>query len=67
MRGESFDLGEALTPAAAGHLEAAWLRLREICAREGKAPRQASSWFEPKLNAYKTVTCVPQAGGAPGE
>jgi hydrogenase maturation protease len=32
VRGESFELGEALTPAAAGHLEAAWLRLREICA-----------------------------------
>jgi hydrogenase maturation protease len=32
VRGESFELGEALTPAAAGHLEAAWLRLHEICA-----------------------------------
>jgi hydrogenase maturation protease len=38
VRGESFELGEALTPAAAGHLEAAWLRLREICAREYKSP-----------------------------
>jgi hydrogenase maturation protease len=34
VRGESFELGEALTPAAAGNLEAAWLRLREICTRE---------------------------------
>jgi hydrogenase maturation protease len=34
VRGESFELGEALTPAAAGHLEAAWLRLREFCAPE---------------------------------
>ena len=34
VRGESFELGEALTPTAAGHLEAAWLRLREICTRE---------------------------------
>jgi hydrogenase maturation protease len=34
VRGESFELGEALTPAAAGHLDAAWLRLREICAME---------------------------------
>jgi len=34
VRGESFELGDALTPAAAGHLEAAWLRLREICALE---------------------------------
>ncbi len=32
VRGESFELGEALSPAAAGNLEAAWLRLREICA-----------------------------------
>ena len=37
VRGESFELGEALTPAAAGHLEAAWLRLREICSRECKS------------------------------
>mgnify|MGYP003509154706 CR=1 FL=1 len=28
VRGESFELGEALTPAAAVHLEAAWSRLR---------------------------------------
>ena len=34
VRGESFELGETLTPAAAGHLEAAWLRLREICSPE---------------------------------
>ena len=34
VRGESFELGAALTPTAAGHLEAAWLRLREICTRE---------------------------------
>ena len=31
VRGESFELGEPLTAAAARHLEAAWLRLRELC------------------------------------
>jgi hydrogenase maturation protease len=34
VRGESFELGEALTPAATGHLEAAWSQLRAICAPE---------------------------------
>ena len=47
VRGESFELGEALTPAAAGHLEAAWLRLREICAIKGKSPQPAGPRLEP--------------------
>ena len=34
VRGESFELGEPLTPVAASHLEAAWLRLLAICAPE---------------------------------
>jgi hydrogenase maturation protease len=34
VRGESFELGEALTPVAASHLEAAWLRLSQICVAE---------------------------------
>jgi hydrogenase maturation protease len=46
VRGESFGLGEALTSAAAGHLEAAWLALREICVPEGSTPQQAGSGFE---------------------
>jgi hydrogenase maturation protease len=46
VRGESFELGEALTPAAAGNLEAAWLVLREICVPE-RSPPPAGSRFEP--------------------
>ncbi len=34
VRGESFELGEALTRSAAGHLEAAWLQLLTICGPE---------------------------------
>jgi hydrogenase maturation protease len=34
VRGESFELGEALTPAANLHLEAAWARLRRLCESE---------------------------------
>ena len=35
VRGESFELGEALSAAAAAHLEAAWLELRQ---RVGSGP-----------------------------
>ncbi len=35
VRGESFDLGADLSPAAAAHLEAAWLELRQ---RVGSGP-----------------------------
>ncbi len=31
VRGESFELGEALSPAAAANVEAAWRRLLELC------------------------------------
>ena len=31
VRGERFELGEALSPAASAHLEAAWLRLQAFC------------------------------------
>jgi hydrogenase maturation protease len=31
VRGESFELGEPLSAAAAAHLEAAWLALRRAC------------------------------------
>ncbi|HSQ69208.1 MAG TPA: hydrogenase maturation protease [Steroidobacteraceae bacterium] len=34
VRGESFELGHALTPAAITHLEAAWARLRRLCESE---------------------------------
>lgn len=34
VRGESFELGEALTPAASLHLEAAWAQLRRLCESE---------------------------------
>lgn len=37
VRGESFELGEALTPAAEGHLEAALELLRELAAQPGAA------------------------------
>ncbi len=36
VRGESFELGEALSAAAAAHLEAAWLELRQ---KVGSEPR----------------------------
>jgi hydrogenase maturation protease len=31
VRGESFELGEPLSPAACAHLEAAWVMLRQRC------------------------------------
>ncbi len=34
VRGESFELGDALTPAASTHLEAAWAQLRRLCESE---------------------------------
>ncbi len=34
VRGESFELGDALTPAANAHLEAAWAQLRRLCESE---------------------------------
>jgi len=35
VRGETFELGEALSPAARAHLEAAWERLVELCRKQG--------------------------------
>ncbi len=34
VRGESFELGESLSRQAAENVEAAWLRLRELCCQE---------------------------------
>ena len=31
VRGESFELGEPVSPAALAHLESAWERLRQLC------------------------------------
>ncbi len=31
VRGESYELGEGLSPAASAHLEAAWLGLQQFC------------------------------------
>ena len=36
VQGEAFELGEALSPAAKGHLEAAWPRLVQLCAEDGR-------------------------------
>ena len=40
VRGESFDLGEALSAAATGHVEAAWPVLLELCRGVGDPPRR---------------------------
>jgi hydrogenase maturation protease len=37
VRGESFELGEALSAAAGGHLEAAWRRLVVLCRSDAGA------------------------------
>ena len=39
VRGESFELGESLTPAAESNLEAAWAWLESACRRTASAPR----------------------------
>lgn len=39
VRGESFELGADLSPAAAAHLEAAWRALREFCHGLLQSPR----------------------------
>ena len=38
VRGERFELGEPLSSAAAGHVEAAWPALLELCGRVGDPP-----------------------------
>lgn len=40
VRGESFELGEPLSAAATGHVEAAWPVLLELCRRAGDPPRR---------------------------
>jgi hypothetical protein len=40
VRGESFELGADLSPAAAAHLEAAWAALREFCHALLQSPPQ---------------------------
>jgi Ni,Fe-hydrogenase maturation factor len=39
VRGESFELGEPLSPAAVANVEAAWPRLLELCGGAGLAPK----------------------------
>ncbi len=48
VRGESFELGEPLSAAAAAHLESAWLALQDLCRVVGQLLSTRPASLEPR-------------------
>jgi hydrogenase maturation protease len=48
VRGESFELGEPLSAAAAAHLDSAWLALQDLCRAAGQPLESRPVSLEPR-------------------